>query len=45
MTSKHFGRWGVLLAGGVVTAIPSLIVFMLAQRAYVSGVTAGAVKN
>lgn len=45
MTSKSFGRWGVLLAGGVVTAIPSLIVFMIAQRAYVKGVTSGAVKN
>ncbi len=45
LTSKHFGRWGVLLAGGVITAIPSLLVFMLAQRAYVSGVTAGAVKS
>ncbi len=45
LTSKHFGRWGVLLAGGVITAIPSLLVFMVAQRAYVSGVTAGAVKS
>ncbi len=45
MTSRHFGRWGVLMAGGIVTAVPSLIVFMLAQRAYVAGVTAGAVKN
>lgn len=45
MTSKSFGRWGVLLAGGIVTAVPSLIVFMLAQRAYVNGITSGTVKN
>ncbi|MFZ5951245.1 MAG: carbohydrate ABC transporter permease [Candidatus Rifleibacteriota bacterium] len=45
LTSKHFGRWGVLLAGGIVTALPSLIVFFLAQKAYVAGITSGAVKK
>lgn len=45
LTSQHFGRWGMLLAGGIVTAVPSLIVFMLAQRAYIAGVTGGSVKS
>ncbi|EKD82181.1 MAG: hypothetical protein ACD_39C01441G0001 [uncultured bacterium] len=45
LTSQHFGRWGMLLAGGLVTAVPSLIVFMLAQRAYVAGVTGGSAKG
>ncbi|NLF96291.1 MAG: carbohydrate ABC transporter permease [Candidatus Riflebacteria bacterium] len=45
LTSQHFGSWGMLLAGGVVTALPSLIVFMLAQRAYVAGITGGSTKG
>lgn len=45
MTSRHFGQWGVLLAGGIVTALPSLLVFFFAQRAYISGVTSGPVKR
>jgi len=45
LTSQHFGSWGMLLAGGVVTALPSLIVFILAQRAYVAGITGGSSKG
>ncbi|PKL42179.1 MAG: sugar ABC transporter permease [Candidatus Riflebacteria bacterium HGW-Riflebacteria-1] len=45
LTSQHFGSWGMLLAGGVVTALPSLIVFMVAQRAYVAGITSGSSKG
>lgn len=45
MTSNHSGKWGVLLAGGILTALPSLIIFLLSQRAYISGITAGAVKK
>ncbi len=45
LTSKAYGHWGVLLAGGIVTALPSLVVFLIAQRAYVAGITGGSVKN
>lgn len=45
LTSQHFGSWGMLLAGGVVTALPSLIVFIVAQRAYVAGITGGSSKG
>ncbi len=45
LTNKSFGHWGVLLAGGIVTAVPSLLVFLLAQKAYVAGITSGAVKK
>lgn len=45
MTSNLFGRWNVLLAGGFITALPCVIVFLLAQKAYVEGITSGSVKS
>jgi multiple sugar transport system permease protein len=36
--------WGALQAGIVVTMIPCIILFLLLQRYYVRGLTAGAVK-
>lgn len=46
LQSGQFGvlNWGVLEAGVVVTMIPCIVIFLILQRYYVSGLTAGAVK-
>jgi len=49
MTAVRVGRlgsinWGAVQAGVVVMIIPCLIVFLLLQRYYMRGLTAGAVK-
>lgn len=38
-------EWGLLTAGGVVTSIPVVILFMFIQRRLVEGMTSGAVKG
>ncbi len=38
-------NWGVLEAGAIVSAVPCIAVFLLLQRYYVAGLTAGAVKG
>jgi multiple sugar transport system permease protein len=38
-------NWGVLETGAVVSAVPCIVVFLILQRYYVSGLTAGAVKG
>ena len=42
----HLGSvdWGALQAGVVISVIPCLIVYLLLQRYYVSGLLSGAVK-
>lgn len=47
LQSGAFGtlNWGVLEAGAIVSAVPCIIVFLLLQRYYVAGLTAGAVKG
>ena len=42
---EYIIRWDLLTAGGVITAIPIVIFFMLVQRRLVQGLTAGAVKG
>jgi multiple sugar transport system permease protein len=37
-------NWGILEAGVVVTMIPCIVIFLILQRYYVAGLTAGAVK-
>jgi len=32
------------MAGGIITLIPTIFVFMFLQRYYIAGLTAGAVK-
>jgi multiple sugar transport system permease protein len=46
LTSGHMGSidWGVLQAGVVLTIVPCTAVFVLLQKYYASGLTAGAVK-
>lgn len=38
-------EWGVLLAGLVIAALPIIIVFLLLQRYFVAGITAGSIKG
>jgi multiple sugar transport system permease protein len=38
-------RWGLIMAGSVVAALPVMIVYYLAQRFVVQGLAAGAVKG
>ncbi|MFF2371607.1 carbohydrate ABC transporter permease [Agromyces sp. NPDC058110] len=47
LQSGAFGTfdWGVLEAGAIVSAVPCILVFLLLQRYYVAGLTAGAVKG
>jgi multiple sugar transport system permease protein len=44
--SGEYGRidWGALQAGITLTMLPCLLLFLLLQRYYISGLTAGAVK-
>ncbi len=44
LNSEHGGEWGMMMAGAVLAVIPSLLVFVLAQRHYLRGITAGAVR-
>lgn len=46
LQTGQFGtlNWGVLEAGVVVTMVPCIVIFLILQRYYVSGLTAGAVK-
>ncbi len=37
--------WGMLMAGGVFTVLPLVIAFLLFQKQFVAGITAGAVKQ
>jgi multiple sugar transport system permease protein len=37
--------WGMLMAGGVITALPIVLVFFLLQKSLVSGIGGGAVKG
>ena len=38
-------QWGLMAAGGLIAAIPLLIVFAVTQRSLTTGLTAGAVKG
>lgn len=38
-------EWGLMAAGGVMTAIPLFTLFLLTQKSLVTGLTAGAVKG
>src|SRR4030095_7848770 len=38
-------RWGLIMAGSVVAAVPVMVLYYLAQRFVVQGLSAGAVKG
>jgi ABC-type glycerol-3-phosphate transport system permease component len=42
---KNTSNWGQIMAGTVLTALPMIVVFLLMQRQFIAGVTAGAVKE
>lgn len=45
LIGQYTTDWGVLMAGGVITAVPILLVFFFLQKHLVSGVGGGAVKG
>jgi multiple sugar transport system permease protein len=38
-------QWGLLMAGGTLVSLPATVLFLVAQRRLVSGLTSGAVKG
>lgn len=45
LNGQYNSDWGLLMAGAVVVVIPAIAVFLLAQRHYIQGIAAGAVKE
>lgn len=45
LVGKYSVQWGALMAGGVLTLLPSGIMFVFVQKYVVEGLTAGAVKG
>ena len=46
LISDQYGtRWALFSAGAVISALPFLVVFLIAQRSLVSGLTRGGVKE
>lgn len=44
-TTDAAASWNVIMAGSMISAIPMLIVFVIFNRYFISGLTAGAVKG
>ena len=42
---KNTSNWTQIMAGATLTALPMIIVFLLMQRRFIEGMTAGAVKG
>ncbi len=40
---SHFGDYGALAAGALLTALPVVVVYLLAQRSFIAGMFAGSV--
>jgi len=45
LNGQYNTDWGLLMAGSVLVVIPVILVFLLAQRHYIEGISAGAVKE
>lgn len=42
---RNTSTWGTTMAGATITALPLILVFLLMQRQFISGMTEGAVKR
>ena len=42
---QHNPHYALLMAGGIISVVPILIVFLVAQKQFVAGLTVGAVKG
>jgi len=45
ISNRYDNRWGMFAAGALVAAVPFLVVFIIAQKSLVSGLTRGSVKG
>jgi raffinose/stachyose/melibiose transport system permease protein len=45
LTGQFSTDWGEMLAAAVTIALPVVLVFVLLQRRFIDGMTAGAVKS
>jgi ABC-type glycerol-3-phosphate transport system permease component len=45
LARRNASDWGTTMAGTVITAAPLIIIFLLLQRRFIEGLTAGAVKD
>jgi multiple sugar transport system permease protein len=45
MVGEYQIAWGLLTAGGIVSAIPVVVLFFFIQKQLIAGMTAGAVKG
>ena len=45
LSGQYNTEWALLMAGAVVVVIPVVVVFLLAQKHYIAGIAAGAVKG
>ena len=45
LARRNASDWGTTMAGTVITAAPLILIFLLLQRRFIEGLTAGAVKD
>jgi len=45
LARRNASDWGTTMAGTIITAAPLILVFLLMQRRFIEGLTAGAVKD
>lgn len=45
LQARNTSTWGQIMAGTVLTALPMILIFLLMQRQFISGMTEGAVKQ
>ncbi|MDD5091989.1 MAG: carbohydrate ABC transporter permease [Candidatus Wallbacteria bacterium] len=45
LNGQYNAEWGLLMAGSVIVILPVVLVFLMAQKHYIKGIAAGAVKG
>ncbi|HEY4383644.1 MAG TPA: ABC transporter permease subunit, partial [Ktedonobacteraceae bacterium] len=43
--SNHMTNWGIVFAASVVAVIPVIVIFLIFQRHFISGISAGSLKG